>query len=65
MYVDLKTMQLYPQYKLLPEVKISENKFSKLLKQNEPIPNDYCLSVRQLLQYYGTECIRRFLGDKT
>ena len=38
--------------------------FQKLLKSGEPLPADVLLSVRQLMQYVGTEVLRRFVGDK-
>ena len=44
---------------------LSENKFSKLIKTGEPFPENTYLSIRQLMQYYGTEVIRKYLGDKT
>ena len=42
----------------------SESRFQKLLKSGEPLPNDYLYSVRQLMQYLGTEVLRHFVGDK-
>ena len=64
-YVDLNTLKTYPKYKLLENIRLSENKFQKLIKGEEPLPTDKLLSIRQLMQYYGTEIVRKFLGDKT
>ena len=44
---------------------LSENKFSKLIKTGEPFPEETYLSVRQLMQYYGTEVMRKYIGDST
>ena len=64
-YVDLNTLKVYPKYKLHDEIRLSENKFQKLIKNGENLPNDQLISIRQLMQYYGTECVRKYLGDKT
>ena len=62
-YIDFNTLKIYP--KSITQDCLSENKFQKLIKTGEPLPVDQFISVRQLMQYYGTEVIRRFLGDKT
>lgn len=64
MYVNLQTLKTYQKFKLHDDLKLSESKFQKLLKTENPIPQEYLLSIRQLMQYYGTSVIRRFLGDK-
>lgn len=64
-YIDFQTLQLHyvtvtPNDKILPD-----NKFTKLAKGLDPtLIEDYWLSVRQTMQYFGTECCRVFLGDK-
>lgn len=63
MYVDLRDLKLIDGWLLDENDILSENKFSKLVKSGEPITG--WLSIRQLMQYYGTNVIRRFLGDKT
>lgn len=63
MYVDLRDLQLIDGWLLDENDILSENKFSKLIKTGEPLTG--YLSIRQLMQYWGTECVRRFLGDKT
>lgn len=62
-YVDLRNLELIDGYLLDEYDVLSENKFSKLIKTGEPLSG--YLSIRQLMQYYGTNVIRRFLGDKT
>lgn len=64
-YVSLNTLSLFSKNVLHNDAILSENKFQKLLKSGEPLPIDNLLSVRQLMQYFGTEVIRRFIGDKT
>lgn len=63
MYVDLSSLRIVNGSLLDEDDVLSENKFSKLIKSGEPITG--WLSIRQLMQYYGTNVIRRFLGDKT
>lgn len=64
-YVDLNTLNVYSKYELRDDLRLSENKFQKLIKSGEPLPLDQYISIRQLMQYYGTECVRKYLGDKT
>ena len=64
-YVDLQSLNIYPKWKLHNDIILSESKFQKYIKSGEPLPLDSVLSIRQLMQYYGTECVRKFLGDKT
>jgi len=64
-YVDLSTFKVYESAKIPVECKLSENKFQKIVKNEETVPENYCISIRQLMQYYGTNVVRRFLGDKT
>lgn len=64
-FVDLNTLKTYDVSQLGDGIKLSENKFSRLLKSEECELRNYCLSIRQLMQYYGTEVIRKYLGDKT
>lgn len=64
-YVDLNTLKIYSRFKLQEDIRLTENKFNKLIKSGEPFTTEYCLSIRQLMQYYGTQVIRKYLGDKT
>lgn len=44
---------------------LSDSKFSKEIKKpNSNITKDYFLSIRQILQYFGTEIMRYYFGDK-
>ena len=64
-YVDLNTLQCF--YKLNTDIiksRVTENRFAKLIKAEEPIAESV-LTIRQLMQYYGTSVIRKYLGDKT
>lgn len=64
-YVDLNTLQCF--YTLNSDIireRVTENRFTKLIKSEEPI-TDSVLTIRQLMQYYGTSVIRKYLGDKT
>ena len=63
-YVVLDTLKIVHKNSLIWE-KLSENKFQKLIKSGEPLPTDTFISIRQLMQYFGTECVRHYLGDKT
>lgn len=43
---------------------LSDNKFSKLAKNLDPfITNNYAISIRQLMQFFGTNIMRTFFGD--
>ena len=64
-FVSLNSLQIYPRWLLGEDSILPENKFSKIIKSGEGIPEDYCLSIRQLMQYYGTNIVRKYLGDKT
>ncbi len=64
-YVSLSSLKLYHKDRLHDNIKLSENKFQKLIKTGDPLPNEYLMSVRQLMQYFGTEVVRKYLGDKT
>ena len=64
-YVQLDTLQeLYTNGIALPDKTLTDNQFNKYIKSGEPIPSDYWISVRQLMQYCGTNVLRKFLSDK-
>lgn len=42
---------------------LSDNKFTKLIKSGNPLPPDTWLSIRQLMQYFGTEVCRKWFGE--
>ena len=64
-YINLSSLKIYKKDTLSQEIMLSENKFLKIIKSEETIPAEYLISIRQLMQYYGTNVIRKFLGDKT
>ena len=64
-YVNLSSLKIYEKDKLYSDVILSESKFQKAIKSEESIPQETYISIRQLMQYYGTNVIRKFLGDKT
>lgn len=44
---------------------LTDNKFAKLARELDPnLTQDYFLSIRQILQFFGTEIIRHYFGDK-
>lgn len=60
-FVDFNTLDLYLR-DTIPENKIlSDNKFNKIIKSEELFVDKYYLSIRQLLQYWGTEICLKFL----
>lgn len=64
-YIDLSSLKVYSRKDISSDVILSEGRFQKITKSDEIIPSDYLISIRQLMQYYGTSVIRRYLGDKT
>lgn len=44
--------------------KISDSKFNKLVKQLDPSLVESNLSIRQLLQYFGTEIMQKYFGKR-
>ena len=66
-YLDFSTLHIYNKdvQTLDPNLILPDNKFSKLAKDLNPgLIEDYYLSIRQVLQYVGTEVMRAFLGNK-
>ena len=51
------------QSDLLAE-KLSDSKFNKLVKQLDPSLSETNLSLRQLLQYFGTEIMQKYFGKR-
>lgn len=60
-FVNFNTLDLYLKESLPKERILSDNKFNKIIKSNKPFVNDYDLSIRQLLQYWGTEICLQYL----
>jgi hypothetical protein len=44
--------------------KLSDSKFNKLVKQLDPSLMESNLSLRQLLQYFGTEIMQKYFGKR-
>lgn len=64
-YIDFTTLTIHHKDLVDKEKILSDSKFSKLAKDLNPIlTEDYFLSVRQLLQYFGTEIMRYYFGDR-
>lgn len=62
-YVSFPDLHIY-QEKFVPKNKIlSDNKFSKMAKALDPTIIDYFLSIRQLMQFFGTNVMRTYFGD--
>lgn len=64
-FVDLSTLNIYSKSVTQEGIQLSENKFQKYVKLGEPLPTEQLVSIRQMMQYYGTNVIRKYLGDKT
>ena len=64
-YVDFNTLSIHHKDLVDKSKILSDNKFSKLAKDLTPsLTEDYFLSIRQVLQYFGTEIMRYYFGDK-
>lgn len=62
-YIHFPDLKLYEE-KYVPKIKmLSDNKFSKMAKALDPSIIDYYLSIRQLMQYFGTNVMRTYFGD--
>lgn len=62
--VSMNDFSIKPDFTLSSEDKLTDNQFSKLIKNGMPIPSPNWLTVRQLMQYFGTECCQLYLGRK-
>lgn len=63
-YVTFPTLKLV-SYLNVPKNKIlSDNRFSKMAKAlDTSLINNYYLSIRQLMQFFGTDIMRTYFGD--
>ena len=61
--VDFESMQVIPKSEVSKEYLLSDHKFSKINILANPIYNDYCLTIRQLMQSFGTQLMRTYFGD--
>lgn len=63
-YFDFNSYSLLHETSVPDEKKLSDKAFNKELKKgNQHIATDYVLSMRQLLQFFGTEIMRNYFGD--
>ncbi len=64
-HIDFSTLEFIHKSKCPKSKMLSDSKFAKEIKNVNPkITEDYNLSIRQLLQYFGTEIMRNYFGDK-
>lgn len=64
-YVNFDTLNVSHKVVIQKDYILSDSKFSKLIKNpTSKITDKYVLSIRQLLQYFGTEVMRNFFGNK-
>lgn len=67
-YVDLQSLNLINSMKYeftsryYPD-KLSDSKFNRLAKDLNPEISKYCLSIRQLMQYFATNVMRTYFGE--
>lgn len=45
-------------------LKVSDSRFNKLVKELNPSLSESYLSIRQLLQYFGTEIMQKYFGKR-
>ena len=64
-YFDFTTHRLIDGTKFTVDNTISDKAFNRELKKgNLNIAIDYILSIRQILQFFGTDVMRKFFGDE-
>lgn len=63
-YINFNTLELKFECELKQEDKLSDNQFNKLIKTEcyEKIINSW-ISIRQVMQYVGTQVLRKFISD--
>ena len=63
-YIDFNTLNIYHVSKVPDDKILNDKKFSRFAKNLDPLfAREYYLSIRQVLQYVGTEILRTFLSD--
>lgn len=64
-YFDFNEYKFYHESEIHKSQMINDKEFSKQLKKgNLEVILNYYLSVRQILQCFGTDVMRKFFGDK-
>lgn len=63
-HFDFNTFKILYRPELHPDQLISDKDFNKEIKKGNPnLATEYILSIRQILQFFGTEVMRKYLGD--
>jgi hypothetical protein len=63
-FVDFNDLTFHRREDLKKHQILSDSKFSRKVKEMSIDVRANMLSIRQLLQYWGTEIQRRYLGDQ-
>lgn len=63
-FVDFNDLTFHRREDLKKHQILSDSKFSRKVKEMSIDVRANLLSIRQLLQYWGTEIMRRHLGDQ-
>lgn len=63
-FVYLYDFRILDKYLLDDSDILSDNKFTKAIKSGEPLPQNTYLSIRQLMQYVGTNVLQTYLGRR-
>lgn len=64
-YFDFENFTLYDSRVTHFGKELTDKAFAReLKKENDNITTQYNLSIRQILQYFGTDIMRRYFGDK-
>lgn len=63
-FVDFDTLKLTHRKELDKKYVMSDSKFNRHVKEMTIDTHSYRLSIRQLLQYWGTNVMRFYFGDK-
>lgn len=63
-FVDFDTLKLTHRKELDKKYVMSDSKFNRHVKEMTIDTHSYMLSIRQLLQYWGTNVMRFYFGDK-
>lgn len=61
--VDFSSLQILHKDDVPKDKLLSDHKFSKLNILANSIYNNYCLTIRQLMQSFGTQLMRVYFGD--
>ena len=63
-YIDFNTLKVHFVDEVSEEKILSDSKFIKEIKRlDKNLTKNYYLSIRQVLQFYGTEIMRHYFGD--